>query len=126
MIMMAVLARPVVDLNFSGWQMAYQRSMEIDVSVITDTVTETVCKQAKNANSCADTFVRNTYGHVRAQRTTGPIFRYFVEFLASRQLRAYPYQIYDDSLWERFATRNNRTFSGRTRAEYRPKEPFCT
>lgn len=49
MIMMAVLARLVVDLNFRGWQMAYQRSMEIDVSVMTDTVTETVCKK-KNEN----------------------------------------------------------------------------
>jgi hypothetical protein len=45
--MIAVLARPVVDLNFNGWQMAYQRSMEIDVSVMTDTVTETVCKKRK-------------------------------------------------------------------------------
>jgi len=48
MIIMAVLARLVVDLNFKGWQMAYQRSMEIDVSVITDTVTETVCMKKKN------------------------------------------------------------------------------
>lgn len=47
MTMMAVLARPVVDLNFSGWQMAYQRSMEIDVSVITETVTETVCEHVR-------------------------------------------------------------------------------
>lgn len=47
MIMMAVLARPVVDLNFKGWQMAYHRSMEIDASVMTETVTETVCEKIK-------------------------------------------------------------------------------
>lgn len=48
MMIMAVLARLVVDLNFIGWQMAYQRSMEIEVNVIMDTVTETVCEQNIN------------------------------------------------------------------------------
>lgn len=45
---MAVLARPIVDRNLSGWQMAYQRSTEMKVSVNTETDTETVCvKYAK-------------------------------------------------------------------------------
>lgn len=39
---MAVFARPVVDLNLSGKQMAYHRSTEIKVSVRTETVTDTV------------------------------------------------------------------------------------
>lgn len=43
MTMIAVLARPVVDLNLSGKQMAYQRSTDMNVSVSTDTATETVC-----------------------------------------------------------------------------------
>lgn len=40
---MAVLARPIVERNLSGWQMAYQRSTEMKVSVRTETDTETVC-----------------------------------------------------------------------------------
>lgn len=47
MIMMAVRALLVVDLNLRGWHIAYQRSIEIDVSVMTDTVTETVYKFQK-------------------------------------------------------------------------------
>ena len=47
---MAVLARPMVDLNLSGWQMAYQRSTEMNVSVRTDTDTETVWKVEKMQN----------------------------------------------------------------------------
>jgi hypothetical protein len=43
--MMAVLARPVVDLNLRGKQMAYQRSTEMNVSVSTETVTDTVCNR---------------------------------------------------------------------------------
>ncbi len=42
---MAVLARPIVDRNLSGWHMAYQRSTEMNVSVNTETDTETVCKK---------------------------------------------------------------------------------
>jgi hypothetical protein len=42
--MMAVFARPVVDLNLSGKQMAYQRSTEMNVRVSTDTATDTVCR----------------------------------------------------------------------------------
>jgi hypothetical protein len=45
---MAVLALPVVDLNFKGKQMAYQRSIDMKVNVNTDTVTDTLCN--KNAN----------------------------------------------------------------------------
>lgn len=41
MISIAVLARPVVDLNLSGKQIAYQRSTEMKVSVSTDTITDT-------------------------------------------------------------------------------------
>lgn len=41
MIRIAVLALPVVDLNLSGKQMAYQRSTEMKVRVRTDTVTDT-------------------------------------------------------------------------------------
>ena len=48
MIRMAVLARPVVDLNLSGKQMAYQRSTEMNVSVSTDTVTDTDCNKKEN------------------------------------------------------------------------------
>lgn len=40
---MAFLARLVVDLNFSGKQMAYHLSTDMKVSVSTDTVTDTVC-----------------------------------------------------------------------------------
>lgn len=40
---MARLARPTVEWNCSGKQMAYQRSTEMAVSVRTDTATETVC-----------------------------------------------------------------------------------
>jgi hypothetical protein len=52
MMMMAVFARPVVDLNLSGKQMAYQRSTEMKVSVSTDTATDTVCK-TDNSNTSA-------------------------------------------------------------------------
>ena len=45
---MAVLARPMVDLNFNGWQIAYQRSTEINVSVSTETETETVWNEKIN------------------------------------------------------------------------------
>ena len=44
---MAVLARPIVDRNLRGWHMAYQRSTEMNVSVSTETDTETVCKQKR-------------------------------------------------------------------------------
>lgn len=44
MIAIAVFALPVVDLNFSGKHIAYHLSTEMNVSVNTDTVTETVCK----------------------------------------------------------------------------------
>ena len=44
---MAVLARPIVDLNFSGWQMAYHRSTEINVNVRTETDTDTVWNKKK-------------------------------------------------------------------------------
>jgi hypothetical protein len=40
--MMAVFALPVVDLNLSGKQMAYQRSTEMKVSVCTEMATDTV------------------------------------------------------------------------------------
>lgn len=40
----AVFARPVVDLNFKGKQIAYHLSIEMKVNVNTDTVTETLCK----------------------------------------------------------------------------------
>lgn len=46
---MAVLARPMVDRNFSGWHMAYQRSTEMNVRVNTDTDTETVCIRDENS-----------------------------------------------------------------------------
>ena len=52
---MAVLARPMVERNLSGWQMAYQRSTEMNVRVSTDTDTETVCKCAKNGKLEFDT-----------------------------------------------------------------------
>lgn len=42
MISMAVLARDVVDLNFNGKQMAYQRSNDMNVRVSTLTATDTV------------------------------------------------------------------------------------
>ncbi len=35
----------VVDLNLSGWQMAYQRSTLITLSVSTDTLTLTPCNE---------------------------------------------------------------------------------
>ncbi|GIY54272.1 uncharacterized protein CDAR_507691 [Caerostris darwini] len=44
MMTMAFLARLAVLLNWRGWQMAYQRSMEMKVRVSTDTDTETLCK----------------------------------------------------------------------------------
>ena len=48
---MAVLARPMVDRNLSGWHMAYQRSTEMKVSVNTETDTETVCLNTKSIQS---------------------------------------------------------------------------
>lgn len=57
MIKIAVLARPVVDLNLSGKQIAYQRSTDMKVSVRTDTVTDTDCKHNKNIYSFLDTKV---------------------------------------------------------------------
>jgi hypothetical protein len=53
MMMMAVFARPVVDLNLSGKQMAYQRSTEMKVSVSTDTATDTVCRTDNSSNISA-------------------------------------------------------------------------
>lgn len=43
---MAVLARPMVDRNLSGWHMAYHRSTEMNVNVSTETDTETVCQES--------------------------------------------------------------------------------
>lgn len=42
MITIAVFARPVVDLNRNGKHMAYQRSIDMKVSVKTLTLTDTV------------------------------------------------------------------------------------
>lgn len=41
---MEPIARSFVDTYRNGKQIAYHRSMEMNVSVSTDTVTETVCK----------------------------------------------------------------------------------
>ena len=43
----AFLARLMVERNLSGWQMAYQRSTEMNVSVRIDTETDTVCVTRK-------------------------------------------------------------------------------
>jgi hypothetical protein len=37
----------MVERNLSGWQMAYQRSTEMNVSVRIDTETDTVCVTRK-------------------------------------------------------------------------------
>ena len=47
MISIAVFARLVVDLNLRGKQIAYQRSTDMNVSVSTDTVTDTDCNKRK-------------------------------------------------------------------------------
>lgn len=44
MIMIDIFARVVVDLNFNGKQIAYQRSTEMNVNVSTETATDTVWK----------------------------------------------------------------------------------
>lgn len=43
-------ARPFVETYRSGKQIAYHRSIEMNVNVKTDTVTETVCKEIHNKN----------------------------------------------------------------------------
>lgn len=42
---MVDLARDLLELNFNGRQMANQRSIEMQVSVSTDTLTEMLCAQ---------------------------------------------------------------------------------
>lgn len=87
------------------------------------------CLQTNKKQICEQLrgYVRTKYVRIRSfTANNGRDFRYFIEFLVSRQFRAYPYEISDDSFWERFATRNNRTFSGQTRTEYKPKVRFCT
>lgn len=44
-IIIDILARIVVDLNFRGKHMAYHRSTEINVNVSTETATDTVCNK---------------------------------------------------------------------------------
>ena len=46
----AFLARLMVERNLSGWQMAYQRSTEMNVRVRTDTETDTVCVASRNTD----------------------------------------------------------------------------
>ena len=43
----AIFARPMTDRNRRGQQIAYQRSIEMNVSVNTETETDTVCKEIK-------------------------------------------------------------------------------
>lgn len=47
MLLRALLA---VLLNISGWQIAYQRSWAMQLSVRTDTETEMVCEKKKEAS----------------------------------------------------------------------------